>query len=72
MAHTIVKQFNNVKVAEKFINVQENNGYELVDMTDGKKHYSITKGIGVGLLLGPIGLLFGRGKTRLTITMHKD
>jgi len=66
---TIVRVFDNSKKAERFINMMQNRGYELVNMSDGKKDYSLGKGLVAGALLGPVGLIFGRGKSRITVTM---
>jgi len=66
---TIVEIFKDSKKAERFINQMQNRGYELVNMSDGKKDYSLGKGLVGGVLLGPVGLLFGRGRSKLTVTM---
>ncbi len=68
---TKIKVFKKAKDAEKYINKMQGDGYTLVDLTDGKKHYSITKGVGASILLGPLGLIAGRGKNRITVTMTK-
>ncbi len=66
---TIIETFKKTKDAEKFVNKMQKQGYKLVDLSDGKKHYSITKGAGAAVLLGPLGLIAGHGKNRITVTM---
>ena len=66
---TVIESFKNAKKAEKFVNKMQKKGYVLVDLTDGKKHYSIVRGVGVGMITGGIGLVAGRGRSRFTVTM---
>lgn len=69
---TVIKVFKKHKQAEQFINDMQEKGYELDDLSDGKKHYSITKGATGAVLLGPLGLIAGRGKNRITVVMKKS
>lgn len=69
---TKIETYKNEKVANKKIKAMTMRGWEVVNVSGQSGTYSIAKGGAGALLLGPIGLIFGRKKSKVIVTYKKD